>query len=635
MSYTPLLRKSSQLAAFFALFGLVFSMTGILYAIVGKVTRFSDPQVILTSCCLIGLGLMLTLAGANFACINNNISCNRSFMAGILFSSIGILIVILSYPERWLYPTVAYALASYSLGLFLILLNIFVNCFTLSHSTSVCNPYRTGYNTEVSAGNPDGTDMKGSSVMATFAGILLASMLPAYSKMSLQEEATGSSRQVPPVAEVPPEKPYEVREPVYEEKPGPIGAGQGETKEKEQEEQGKQDETALPVITPKENLPAEDAATDAETSTAIIKAVSTAISEVSPMSPSDNEELSKAMTADDPFLEFVSMKKTNIKATDTMREASRKLLMFHYGRMLEREQGTKLGRDIEELHDMRVAAMRMRSVFQVLEEYLDMKMLDKHLGNLRTTRRALGQVRDLDVFLEKIDHYLKEQPPGTDIDLAKLTDSLHIEKAKRRGMMLIYLDSGKYGKFKTGFAKALLEKNSWNMRAVTKKGDPVPCRVEDVLPSLLYSQLARVRSYDHIVSSGSVTTLEQYHQLRIDVKILRYTLEFFREVLGQESKSLIQDLKNLQDNLGDMHDAAVALELLENFEKYGRWGVTEDDDMPNRLPVLRDPGVDNYIEYRKQELEKLIGDFPSVWSEVRGNDFSIRFSQAVGGIYSG
>ncbi|MDP2216673.1 MAG: CHAD domain-containing protein [Methanolobus sp.] len=277
-------------------------------------------------------------------------------------------------------------------------------------------------------------------------------------------------------------------------------------------------------------------------------------------------EEESSVVAVSPSHSIISMKKTNIKPSDTMREASCKILKFHFGRMLEHERGTQVGKDIEELHDMRVAAMRMRSVFQVLEEYMDMKKLDKHLKNLWSARRTLGQVRDMDVFLEKIDHYLGTQPAGSNIDLGNLTDSLHIEKAKRRGMMLIYMDSARYAKFISSLARILLDNGSWNMGTVTKKGDPGPCLVKDVLPVLLYSQLAKVRSYDTIVSAGSAPTFDQYHQRRIDVKILRYTLEFFREVLGQDSKQLIHDLKNLQDNLGDMHDAVVALELLDNFE---------------------------------------------------------------------
>ncbi len=577
-------------------------MTGVLYAMVGKVTRFSDPQVILVSCSLIGIGLVLILAGVNFASMSRYSGRGMYLLA---FSILGIWIFVTSYPEKWSYPTVAYALILYSLGIFLILLNIFVNCFTLSNMDTSCAGSATEYRSEDHPCYPELSGGRDSSVMATFAGILLAGILPDNLQSSLHNGNSAGNKHAHLDRQI-----------------DPVDITDGETISKV-------------VMNPVFTLDSPEANEEAPGGTVPEEAPwngSAASQALAVQLPSEAEE--GPVVADIPFQEFVSMKKTGIKTDDTMREAARKLLMFQFGRMAEHERGTKVGRDIEELHDMRVAAMRMRSVFQVLEEYLDMKMLDRHLKNLRSTRRALGQVRDLDVFLEKIDHYLEEQPQGGGIDLGHLTDSLHIEKAKRRGMMLIYLDGAKYDKFKSRFSRILLDKSAWQMRPVTKNSDPVPCRVKDLLPVLLYSQLAGVRSYDDIVSAGSSPTLEQYHQLRIDVKILRYTLEFFREVLGPQSKELIQDLKNLQDNLGDMHDAVVALELLENFEKYGRWGVTEDRHPHLQVPALKEPGVEAYIEYRRQELERLIREFPVAWSKVCDNGFSIKLSQIIAGMYS-
>ncbi|MDW7731611.1 MAG: CHAD domain-containing protein [Methanolobus sp.] len=335
------------------------------------------------------------------------------------------------------------------------------------------------------------------------------------------------------------------------------------------------------------------------------------------------------------FVEFVSMKKTNINADDTMREAARKLLMFHFGEMVKHERGTKVGKDIEELHDMRVAAMRMRSVVEVLERYLDMDEMSSHYKNIRSTRKVLGTVRDLDVFLEKIDHYLEGQAPEKRLEMDPLADSILIERAKNRGNMLVYLDDARYNKFKKNFADYLSHKKSWKMRSI-KDGEPIPRKVKDVLPVLLYEQFATVRAYDELVSGEAVVdpSLEKYHLLRIDVKILRYTLEFFREVLGSESKDLIKDLKALQDNLGDMHDTVVALELLENFEKYGRWGETGKKKSSGSNGLQDYPGIDAYIEYREQELHDLLEAFPAAWAKVIEPDFSVRFSQAISGIYT-
>lgn len=68
---------------------------------------------------------------------------------------------------------------------------------------------------------------------------------------------------------------------------------------------------------------------------------------------------------------FSKLKDPGVLPDDPMSEAGRKVLRFHFGRMLEHEPGTRLGDDIEELHDMRVATRRMRSAFRVFTSYFD------------------------------------------------------------------------------------------------------------------------------------------------------------------------------------------------------------------------------------------------------------------------
>ena len=127
--------------------------------------------------------------------------------------------------------------------------------------------------------------------------------------------------------------------------------------------------------------------------------------------------------------------------------------------------------------------------------------------------------------------------------------------------------------------------------------------------------------------------LDIYHQLRIDVKILRYTIEFFREILGQEAKGLIKDLKALQDNLGDIHDTVVALDLLEKFKSFGTWGKVNKDNNSLISDIPSYQGVENYIEYRKSELDDLATRFPQMWSKVLDPYFNIRLSKAISDIY--
>ncbi|MBN2109537.1 MAG: CHAD domain-containing protein [Methanosarcinaceae archaeon] len=606
-------KRCSTLAAFSFLFGLVFSMTGVLYAMIGKVTRYSEPEMILSSCTLVGLGLVLTLAGVNFGGMKQRIKCSISFIAGILLAFAGLVIFLSYYPDNWFYPTVAYALISYSLGIFLLLINIFVNYYITGFWPLQCCYPEVPEDHGIEESSSEKAFMKDNSVMKTFAGILLTNLLPEHPGPFLYKE--DEENVVFPVT-------IEGNEDGISRE-GHEAEHVGNFMEENMEDM----EDMEDIMGMKEETVQEDSSGNEDTKE---DSIEEAVTDATPASVEERT----GHTA--PFSEFVSMKKTNVKADDTMRQAARKILKFHFGAMIGHERGTKLGKDTEELHDMRVAAMRMRSVVEVLERYLDMKEMASHLKDIKATRKVLGTVRDLDVFLEKIDHYLEGQPPERRNGMDPLTDSILIERAKGRGNMLMYLDDPGYNKFKEKFAGYLSNKKSWKMRSVTKDGEPVPCKVKDVLPVLLYTQFAAVRAYDEVVSGEAVLdpSLKKYHQLRIDVKILRYTLEFFSEVLGPESKELINNLKALQDNLGDMHDTVVALELLQNFEKYGRWGETDKKRSPGSNELQDYPGVDAYIEFRKQELQDLLAAFPEAWSRVIGPGFSVNFSRAVSGIYS-
>jgi len=146
-----------------------------------------------------------------------------------------------------------------------------------------------------------------------------------------------------------------------------------------------------------------------------------------------------------------------------------------------------------------------------------------------------------------------------------------------------------------------------------------------VVPVVVHQRLAAVRAYDEWVTGPDVP-LERLHQLRIAAKGLRYTLEFFREVLGPETKTLIDEMKGLQDHLGDLQDAVVASNLLRDFLTWGTWGHTQKTSkggmvsLPTELIIA--PGVAAYLSARQIELQYLVDTFPQAWARVQGLEFS-------------
>ena len=254
--------------------------------------------------------------------------------------------------------------------------------------------------------------------------------------------------------------------------------------------------------------------------------------------------------------------------------------------MLSHEKGTIKGEEIEEVHDMRVAVRRIRAAAKVFEAYLDSEKLEPHLKGLKRTLGSLGKVRDLDVFREKAEKYLKTLPSGHEHDLDPLFALLEKEREKARKDMLDYLDSEKYSHFKKDFSDALTSPETLTLQTTNKKYDALPHRVRDVLPSILYARLADINAYSEWVE-GPYLPVGRLHRLRIAAKGMRYTLEFFEGVLGEDAKALITEFKNLQDHLGNLHDAIVEVGLLGSCLRTGKLGSVEDGKISGERSVLR------------------------------------------------
>lgn len=317
---------------------------------------------------------------------------------------------------------------------------------------------------------------------------------------------------------------------------------------------------------------------------------------------------------------LMSSKAPGVRPDDLLAEAGRKVLGFHFAAMLRHEQGTKEGVEIEELHDMRVATRRMRAAFEVFENAFEPKAIKPHLKGLRATGRALGQVRDLDVFMEKAQHYLDTLPEGQRHGLDPLLAAWNEQRTADRAKMLEHLDGREYAAFKHKFLEFLTTPGKGARGA--SQDSPAPDRVRQVVPVLVYTRLAAVRAYEPLLSAA---TLEQLHALRIEFKKLRYTLEYFREVLGAEARMVIEEIKIVQDHLGDLNDANVACQILRDFldEWETRQNTLPLEERENPEPIVA------YLAYRHAERHRLMVTFQDAWAHFDRPELRVKLATAV------
>lgn len=303
---------------------------------------------------------------------------------------------------------------------------------------------------------------------------------------------------------------------------------------------------------------------------------------------------------DEPRLPVERRETIGITPDDPMAEAGRKAMRFHFDRMLLNEPGVRQG-DVEAVHDMRVATRRMRSAMRVFGDFFQKKALKPHLKGLRKAASALGDVRDLDVIREKTEAYRRDHPGS---DFTPLYEHMQGSYDEARAALLAHLDSKGFARFVDDFHTFL---TTPGLGAKTFDPDDLtPNHVRHIAPRLIYKRYEQVRVYDHLLPTNDIDTL---HALRIDFKRLRYTLEFFVEVLGPEAVSVIDEIKDLQDHLGDLNDARVAGALLRDF-------ISRHKHQFSGVPHFMRPDISAIIAYadaRAAEKEHLLATFPDAW----------------------
>jgi CHAD domain-containing protein len=120
-------------------------------------------------------------------------------------------------------------------------------------------------------------------------------------------------------------------------------------------------------------------------------------------------------------------------------------------------------------------------------------------------------------------------------------------------------------------------------------------------------------------------SVAQLHALRIEFKKFRYSLEYFREILGTGVDKAISELKLLQDHLGELHDADVACQLVRSFLK--SW---EEDQLYQPIPERLNPEpIVTYLAFLHAERYRLLITFPAAWVNFNRPEFRQYLARAV------
>lgn len=305
-------------------------------------------------------------------------------------------------------------------------------------------------------------------------------------------------------------------------------------------------------------------------------------------------------------------KSPGVSVDDTLGAAGRKVLRMHLMRMLASEPGTRTGETAEDLHKMRVATRRMRAAWRVFDGAYRPKLQKRYVRELRETATALGEVRDLDVQIEGVDEYLKSLSPAGAAAMEPLRDEWKRRREAARERLLELLDSKSYAQFVIDYGEFVETPGKGELEPPPN----APILVRDTAGGRIWEAYERVRAHDTTLAWADVPAL---HALRIDGKRLRYTLEFFREVLPRQSEELIARVTELQDHLGLLNDADVASHMTRTFLV----------GQASRLTPGSREAIGHYLDSREAEIARLRRLLPPIWRRITAIPFRRRLGTSI------
>jgi CHAD domain-containing protein len=206
------------------------------------------------------------------------------------------------------------------------------------------------------------------------------------------------------------------------------------------------------------------------------------------------------------------------------------------------DPGTRLGRDPEELHQMRVAGRRLRAILRAARPMFEPEPLEALRVELRWLGGALGVRRDLDVMRDYLVAELATLDPAERRGGHRLLRRLEEAREEARLELMKALDDDRY--------LALLD------RLQEFIANPPATSAEVALPDVAAREFRKLRKT--VAALPETPGDADLHGARIKAKRARYAAELAVPVVGRPAQRFVEKAKRLQDILGEHQDAVVA-----------------------------------------------------------------------------
>ena len=256
--------------------------------------------------------------------------------------------------------------------------------------------------------------------------------------------------------------------------------------------------------------------------------------------------------------------------------------------ILSRDPGVRLGGEIEDVHQMRVATRRMRSVLRVASPLLKPEWEKPLRDKLGWLGRQLGEARDLDVQIAYFKGQFDRVKPADRAAFERFIEYLEEKRSKVQRQLVSHLRRPRY--------VALIN------RLIPAVREPSMVSHDITLPDLAEKAFRRLRKA--VKKLGHSVSDATWHCVRIQAKRARYAAELSEWCSGRVATRFVDKIKLIQDQLGDIQDAVIAEAHLRRFTSKKR---------RRHFAVLADQMIERQRRRRRQAKQA----FFATWKQVK------------------
>lgn len=298
-------------------------------------------------------------------------------------------------------------------------------------------------------------------------------------------------------------------------------------------------------------------------------------------------------------------------ADDPITDVARLIIADLVATLRQYETDLSSDANVTAVHETRKTTRKMRTALRLFAPYFEADLLRTFRRRARKFMRRLGRSRDIAVFSLKIDLFVAENDAAGRLTeeesqiLRRLAGYWHGRQGLADERVRRYLETGKY-------QHLLADLTAFGQGAIGEPlpvGERIPVKTRHIAPVVIYEKLGNVRAMGDQL--GDLQP-ERLHALRITCKELRYTLEFFQELLGPAVDECIDVVKRVLIHLGDVNDTRVHLKMLSEVQ---------DPELVEACALYR--------VILDEQLRSLRDGFPTLWSEFQRQQWRDNLAAAL------